>query len=107
MIDVETIFDSDREEYEFMQEKKEQPINVYDDLITKINIAMQGLWRHGETGDLVVILSRDVFTLLQIYATGTNTINYEHQTICGCNVKFVDGTEQLYVSTNLFNRRSR
>lgn len=26
MIDVETIFDSDREEYEFMQEKKEQPM---------------------------------------------------------------------------------
>lgn len=24
MIDVETIFDSDREEYEFMQQKKEQ-----------------------------------------------------------------------------------
>lgn len=27
MIDVETIFDSDREEYEFMQEKKAQPMN--------------------------------------------------------------------------------
>lgn len=27
MIDVETIFDSDREEYEFMQEKKEKPMN--------------------------------------------------------------------------------
>lgn len=26
MMDVETIFDSDREEYEFMQEKKEQPM---------------------------------------------------------------------------------
>lgn len=26
MIDVETIFDSDREEYEFMQERKEQPM---------------------------------------------------------------------------------
>ena len=26
MIDVETIFDSDREEYEFMQQKKEQPM---------------------------------------------------------------------------------
>ncbi len=27
MIEVETIFDSDREEYEFVQEKKEQPMN--------------------------------------------------------------------------------
>ena len=26
MIDVETIFDSDREEYEFMQDKKDQPM---------------------------------------------------------------------------------
>lgn len=26
MVDVETIFDSDREEYEFMQEKKEKPM---------------------------------------------------------------------------------
>ena len=27
MIDVETIFDSDREEYEFMQDKKEKQMN--------------------------------------------------------------------------------
>lgn len=81
-------------------------MNVYDDLITKINIAKQGLWRHGETGELVVILSRDVFALLQKYAIVTNAINYECQTICGCNVKFVDGTQQLYVSANLLNRRA-
>lgn len=30
MIDVETIFDSDREEYEFMQEKKEQQMKKYN-----------------------------------------------------------------------------
>ena len=28
MIDVETIFDSEREEYEFMQQKKEQTITL-------------------------------------------------------------------------------
>ena len=80
-------------------------MNAYDDIIAKIEIAKQGLWRHGETGELVVILSRDVFALLQTYTTITNAINYEYQTICGCNVKFVDGTDQLYVSTNLLNRR--
>lgn len=81
-------------------------MNVYDDLIMKITIAKQGLWRHGETGELVVILSRDVFAHLQEYAIGRNAINYVYQTICGCKVKFVDGTEQLYVSTNLLNRRA-
>ena len=30
MIDVETIFDSDREEYEFMKEKEQQPMNEAD-----------------------------------------------------------------------------
>lgn len=79
-------------------------MNVYADLITKINIAKQGLWRHGETGKLVVILSRDVFAHLQEYAIVTNAINYVYQTICGCKVKFVDGTEQLYVSTNLLEQ---
>lgn len=81
-------------------------MNVYDDIIAKIDIAKQGLWRHGETGKLVVILSRDVFALLQKYAIVTNAINYEYQTICGCNVKIVDGTEQLYVSTNLLEQES-
>jgi hypothetical protein len=79
-------------------------MNVYDELIAKINIAKQGLWRHGETGKIVVILSRDVFALLQKYAIGTNDINYEYQTICGCEVQLVFGTEQLYVSTNLLEQ---
>ncbi len=36
MMDVETIFDSDREEYEFMQEKKEQPMKEQIEEMAKI-----------------------------------------------------------------------
>lgn len=36
MIEVTTIFDSDREEYEYMQQKKEQPMKEQIEEITKI-----------------------------------------------------------------------
>lgn len=39
MIDVETIFDSDREEYEFMQEKKEQPMKEQIEEIYEILVS--------------------------------------------------------------------
>lgn len=42
MMDVETIFDSDREEYEFMQERKEQPMKEQiEEMAKEICLATQ------------------------------------------------------------------
>ena len=59
--------------------------------------------RHRPT----VIMSKDVFDVLQTVSVSCRYIDYEDQTVCGCEVDFVSGTNKLYVGLNLLEQENK
>ena len=72
-----------------------------NDYIHRILIEIDRFQVHGETKTPNVVMSKDVFNVLQAGSEGALYVNYEYQTVLGCKVDIVSGSKKLYVGFNL------
>lgn len=75
--------------------------------ITHIFIEMGRFQTHNSFQQPTVIMSRDVFDILQAGTERALYVNTKFQTIFGCKVDIVSGTQKLYVGLNLLEQESR
>lgn len=81
-----------------IEDKLKEQANHY---IDHIFVELSRFQRHGSINKPTIIMSGDVFDVLQAGSERALYVNYEFQTICGCNVDIVSGTQKLYVGLNL------
>lgn len=87
---------------EFMSKEK-QIEEMAKHYIDRIFVEISRFERKGEIEKPTIIMSRDVFQILQASCVCERNlfVNHEYQTICGCKVDIVSGTQKLYVGLNL------
>lgn len=84
-----------------IEEKVKEQANRY---IQYILFELNRFQRHGEIENPNILMSRDVFNVLQARSGRDLYVNYEFQTIFGCKVDVVPGTQKLYVGCNLLEQ---
>lgn len=89
---------------EKIEERVKKQANHY---IDRIFVEIARFASHNSTNKPTIIMSRDVFDVLQAGSERALYINTEFQTICGCKVDIVSGTQKLYVGLNLLEQESR
>lgn len=72
-----------------------------EEYIRHILIEINRFQRHREIGTPNIVMSKDVFHVLQAGSERALYVNCEFQTICGCKVDIISGTKKLYVGFNL------
>ncbi|MBO7230097.1 MAG: hypothetical protein J6V20_01620 [Bacteroidaceae bacterium] len=72
-----------------------------NDYIQRILIEINRFQVHGETKTPNIVMSKDVFNVLQAGLEGALYVNYEYRTVCGCEVDIISGNKKLYVGFNL------
>ena len=93
---------------------KEAELNLTDDkvkeqanhYIDRIFVELSRFQRHGAIEMPTIIMSMDVFDVLQAGKKSGLNINCVFQTICGCKVDIISGTKKLYVGLNLLEQES-
>jgi hypothetical protein len=70
MIDVETIFDSEREEYDFMKEKNEKPMKGQIDEIAKLICTYPQCIHHNIIGECANTECQTVYIAENLYKQG-------------------------------------
>ena len=87
-----------------IEEKVKEQANQY---IHRILLEISRFQRHGSIEKPTIVMSRDVFNVLQAGLERALYVNTEFQTICGCKVDIVSGAQKLYVGLNLLEQESR
>ena len=72
-----------------------------------IFVEMDRFQTHNSFHHPTVIMSRDIFNILMAGTERVLYVNDEFQTICGCKVDVVSGTQKLYVGLNLLEQEGR
>lgn len=72
-----------------------------NDYIQRILIEINRFQVHGETKTPNIVMSKDVFHVLQVGSERAFYVNYEYQTVLGCKVDIISGNKKLYVGFNL------
>lgn len=85
-------------------EKVKEQANHY---IDRIFVEIARFHNHDPFNKLTIIMSKDVFNVLQAGSERALYVNTEFQTICGCKVDIVSGTQKLYVGRNLLEQESK
>lgn len=57
--------------------------------------------RHGEIRKPTVFLSKDVLFAITMYALHSHYIDSVKQTVCGCPIEIIGGSERLYMGYDL------
>lgn len=83
---------------EQIEERVKKQANHY---IDRILVEIAHFASHNSTNKPTIIMSRDVFNILQAGSERLLYVNYEYHTICGCKVDVISGTKKLYVGLNL------
>lgn len=86
-----------------IKDKVKEQANRY---IDHIFVEVARFQRHGSINNPTIIMSKDVFNVLQAGSERALYVNYEFQTICGCKVDIVPGTQKLYVGLNLLEQEA-
>ena len=85
-------------EYKSIEDIVKRQANEY---IQKILIEINRFQVHGETKTPNIVMSKDVFNVLQAGSERALYVNYEYQTVLGCKVDIISGTKKLYLGFNL------
>lgn len=85
-------------------EEIQKQANLY---LTHIFVEMGRFQTHNSFHNPTVIMSRDIFNILVAGTERVLYVNDEFQTICGCKVDVVSGTQKLYVGLNLLEQENR
>lgn len=72
-----------------------------NEYIQRILIEINRFQVHGETKNPNIVMSKDVFNVLQAESQRALYVNYEYRTVLGCEVDIISGAKKLYVGFNL------
>ena len=91
-----------------MKETELKPYDDYekikkqaDQYIEHIFLGTAFYEHHGQTTKPTIFMSNDILAVLVRGSERAVCVNHQFQTVCGCKVEIVPGTEKLYIGFNL------